>query len=196
MTTVLGFVGGDKYKWKNIANPEEKGKTYVKKVLAARAAHMIFKTSTLAPAIIDLAFTSGVCHRGGVDIWSQNAVEEINAKLPDIFQIKMRLHPAEVHDWNDKSRIQSQTIEEDMHGYVRTFGPKKLKGYRSRNMDIINDIKLGDFGSMLYDIEPTTMGGFIRSGGTWVYDRCKKFNRGMLVVVANEVTTEEKGIVA
>ena len=78
----------------------------------------------------DNVLVSGLCPKGGVDIWSEEIADELG--------IKKEIYPAEVNQWNDKVIIDAKSYDEHIitgafHVIARS---KRLKGYRSRNIQI------------------------------------------------------------
>jgi len=81
-----------------------------------------------------------VYDKGGADTW----VEMKAAKLG----VKTDIHKAEVNQWNDRFAVLRQTAFESTYGYERE---KKLKGFRSRNIDMA---KAGDVGYCIVPKSP------------------------------------------
>jgi len=116
----------------------------------------------------DLILVSGHCPKGGVDIWA----EEIANRLG----IQKEIYPAQVKRWHDRTICPwcEGAIRGGREGRLttcrhcgRVVFPKRLKGYRSRNIQIAKAC------DVLYDIEPEGK----RSGGTWTLEYAKKLGK-------------------
>ena len=103
---------------------------------------------------------SGGCHRGGVDIWAEEVADNLG--------INKMVFPAEIYQWGDGSEclccgeIIPFTSEEKITEHTKARGgtwnnTKRLKGYRSRN------IQIAEACDILYNFEPEG----VRSGGRW-----------------------------
>ena len=92
-----------------------------------------------------ITLVSGHCPKGGVDIWAE--------EIADVLGIKKEIYPAEVNQWNDKVIIDPKSYDEHIitgafHVIARM---KKLKGFRSRN------IQIAEACDVLYCIVPRTL---------------------------------------
>jgi len=122
----IAIVGADGTKWTK--EQKEKAKHFIRKLLHMRllAGHL--------PVVV-----SGHCPKGGVDIWAEEIADELG--------IKKEIYPAEVHQWDDKI-VKPSFVPSHFPEYVRRSVRERMKGYRSRNIEIAKAC------DVLYDIEP------------------------------------------
>lgn len=93
---------------------------------------------------------------GGIDVWAEGTAIEL--------KIETEIYAPEVNQWDDAYDFP-----------VLGSPTKKLKGYRSRNLQIVN--ALNPETDVLVCINPKG----VRSGGSWVADRARE--RGIKVVM-------------
>jgi len=98
-----------------------------------------------------------VYDKGGIDTWAEIIATEL--------RIEKEIYSPEVHQWNDKW---------DICGCGDPSCDRKLKGYRSRNIEIAESC------DVLYCIEPI---GRKRSGGIWTMKYANKLGKETHLVV-------------
>lgn len=142
----IAIVGPEENKW----TKEQKTKAKLEiRWLFNRNAKWKYKDEITHNDILDysqIIIISGHCPKAGVDIWAEEIADELG--------IQKEIYPAEVHQWNDI--IQPDRITEN-EPLVET----KLKGYRSRNMQIAEAC------DVLYCIVPKTGKDEPVIEGTW-----------------------------
>jgi len=126
------IVGSSLPKWKT-EEQIDKAKVEIRRILWSRATeHRTY------PEYDKIIVVSGHCHELGVDIWAEEIAKQLG--------VKTEIYPAEVHQWEDKYE---EWFEYDTrHNFGNVLVGKKLKGYRSRDIDMA---KAGNIG---YTIEP------------------------------------------
>ena len=139
----LAIVGADARAWGNIPNGEKKAREKIKEIIVGHGSS--FQEPDRSTISFDgVVIVSGHCPQGGVDIWAEEIAKELG--------IKTEIYPAEVHQWNDK-------IIPRISPFMNVVGNPKLKGYRSRNIQIAKAC------DVLYDIEPASSCKYCRGTG-------------------------------
>lgn len=138
----IGFVGSSELHWSNDS-----------KIKAIQKISEILTQYIIQYGKENITFVSGGCKKSGIDIWSEIVADSLG--------IKTQIFPTEVEQWEDKEMLDA-FISIDKEGY------KKLKGYKSRNIDIAQT------SDILFCIDPKSREG---GGGLWTMNFARKLNK-------------------
>jgi len=151
----VAIVGAQMSKWETSEQIEE-AKRFISSILLAY-------TVMYGEVIL----VSGGCHKGGVDIWAEEAADKLG--------IDKIIFPAPAHQWKDiLSPIPDGHLRPLKGCYIDgDFYVKR--GYRSRNLQIASEC------DVIWCINPKGK----RSGGSWTLKKAVEMGkRGYLVTVS------------
>jgi len=148
----------------------------------------------------DYIFVSGRCPKKGIDVMCE--------EIADSLGIHKEIYPAEVNQWEDEIFYKTESLEERYKSKSGLGTMIRLKGYRSRNIqiaeacDILYDIEYkgscrhcGGRGLWLLDMKTLhEFGGADRickfckgtgnySGGTWTINEAKRLGKEVYQIV-------------
>lgn len=146
MVTKVAIVGSEEKYW----TPEQRERAIkeIKKILLSYC--LEYGDGNLPEyRTEDAILISGGCPKGGVDIWAE--------VVADTLKIKKDIKRSQVNQWKDKIEIIWETDRGNLD--------EVLKGYMSRNMDIVKDC------DVLYTLDPAWRAW---SGGMWTANYAEK----------------------